>query len=84
MYLFVLQIPNSPKIYNAHLIINEKGSIVSVYRKVHLYDVNLPEKNIVIQESASAERGNEIIAPVQSPVGKVGLEIVSFAPVIWN
>ena len=30
--------------YNSHLIINDEGQIVSKYRKMHLFDVDLTSK----------------------------------------
>lgn len=32
------------KRYNTHVIINEEGLIVSKYRKIHLFDVDLTSK----------------------------------------
>ncbi|CAL1591333.1 unnamed protein product [Knipowitschia caucasica] len=60
------------RIYNSHLIINDKGEIVSVYRKAHLFDVELPEKGVSLKESAFTIPGPSLIAPVQTPIGKVG------------
>ncbi|XP_072315047.1 deaminated glutathione amidase [Eucyclogobius newberryi] len=63
------------RIYNSHIIINDKGDIVSIYRKAHLFDVELPEKGVSLKESASTIPGPSLIAPVQTPIGKVGLGI---------
>ncbi|KAJ0055786.1 hypothetical protein NL108_011413, partial [Boleophthalmus pectinirostris] len=63
------------RIYNSHIIINNKGDIVTVYRKAHLFDVELPEKGVSLKESASTIPGPSLIAPVQTPIGKVGLGI---------
>lgn len=63
------------RIYNSHIIINDKGDIVSVYRKSHLFDVELPEKGVSLKESAFTIPGPSLIAPVQTPIGKVGLGI---------
>ncbi|KAK7909921.1 hypothetical protein WMY93_014605 [Mugilogobius chulae] len=63
------------RIYNSHIIINDKGNIVSVYRKAHLFDVELPEKGISLKESSFTISGPSLIAPVQTPIGKVGLGI---------
>ena len=59
------------------MVINSEGQVVSVYRKIHLFDVNIPEKNIRIMESDYVVPGDEIVPPVETPVGKVGLAIVS-------
>ncbi|XP_028285198.1 deaminated glutathione amidase isoform X1 [Parambassis ranga] len=63
------------RIYNSHIIINDKGDIVSVYRKSHLFDVELPEKGVSLKESAFTIPGPSIVSPVQTPIGKVGLGI---------
>ncbi|XP_056298807.1 deaminated glutathione amidase [Pseudoliparis swirei] len=63
------------RIYNSHVIINDKGDIVSVYRKSHLFDVELPEKGVCLKESAFTVPGPGLVSPVQTPIGKVGLGI---------
>lgn len=71
------------KLRNTHLVINNKGEITKTYHKMHLYDVEIPSKNIKAYESNLVEAGNEITPPVQTPVGNVGLAIVSFL-VVFN
>ncbi|XP_028330115.1 deaminated glutathione amidase [Gouania willdenowi] len=63
------------RIYNSHVIINDKGDMVSVYRKSHLFDVELPEKGVSLKESSFTVPGPGIVSPVQTPIGKVGLGI---------
>lgn len=63
------------RIYNSHIIINNKGDVVAVYRKAHLFDVELPEKGVSLKESAFTIPGPSLIAPIQTPIGKVGLGI---------
>ncbi|XP_029610032.1 deaminated glutathione amidase [Salmo trutta] len=63
------------RIYNSHIIISEKGDIVSVYRKSHLFDVELPGRGVSLKESAFTIPGSSLIPPVQTPIGKVGLGI---------
>lgn len=63
------------RIYNSHIIINDKGDIISVYRKSHLFDVELPEKGVSLKESAFTIPGPSLTSPVQTPIGKVGLGI---------
>ncbi|XP_037615547.1 deaminated glutathione amidase [Sebastes umbrosus] len=63
------------RIYNSHIIINDKGDIISVYRKSHLFDVELPEKGVSLKESAFTIPGPSLVPPVQTPIGKVGLGI---------
>ncbi|XP_056883322.1 deaminated glutathione amidase isoform X1 [Takifugu flavidus] len=63
------------RIYNSHVIIDEQGKTVSVYRKSHLFDMELPEKGVSLKESAFTISGPSLVAPVQTPIGKVGLGI---------
>ena len=62
--------------YNSHVIISSTGEIVGAYDKTHLFDVELPEKNIKLKESDYVEKGGSIVEPVNSPIGKIGLGIV--------
>lgn len=66
---------NDRRIYNSHIIINDKGDIMSVYRKSHLFDVELPEKGVSLKESAFTIPGASLVPPVQTPIGKVGLGV---------
>ncbi|KAJ8919271.1 hypothetical protein NQ315_003855 [Exocentrus adspersus] len=65
-------------IYNSHILIDDAGEIVSVYRKIHLFDVTIPERNIFLKESDLNVGGTQICAPIDTPVGKVALSTVSF------
>ncbi|KAL2079216.1 hypothetical protein ACEWY4_024960 [Coilia grayii] len=63
------------RIYNSHVIINGQGDIVSVYRKGHLFDVELKEKGVSLKESSFTIPGPTLVPPVQTPIGKVGLAV---------
>lgn len=65
---------NSKKIKNTLLWIDETGLITQRYQKLHLFDmdqVNGPK----MKESDSVERGNEILKPFDSVIGKIGSAI---------
>lgn len=66
---------NSNKMYNTHIIIDDKGSLVQMYRKLHLFDVEIPERNVRLKESDFSNAGDHIVAPVDTPVGKIGMAI---------
>ena len=57
---------------------NDSGSIVAVYRKIHLFDIDVKD-GPRLKESDTCIPGNQIVPPVPTPVGNVGLAIVSFA-----
>ncbi|KAJ3271733.1 Nitrilase [Terramyces sp. JEL0728] len=57
---------------NSHLLINETGAI-SIYRKVHLFDLNLP--GTVLMESKSTIPGEKFVAPISTSIGRIGLAL---------
>lgn len=66
--------PEEKKILNAHIILDDQGDIRSIYHKVHLFNLEIP--NVVrLIESESYSAGNKLPEPVQTPIGKVGLGI---------
>lgn len=60
-------------VHNAAVLVDAAGSVAAVYRKVHLFDVDLAD-GTRLQESRSVRAGDEVLA-VESPVGKLGLSI---------
>ncbi|KAM5129842.1 deaminated glutathione amidase isoform 2-T2 [Mantella aurantiaca] len=62
------------RISNSHLILDDTGSIRSVYRKAHLFDVDL-QSGLSLKESDFTIPGAELVPPVCTPVGKVGLAV---------
>lgn len=61
------------KIHNSHVVINSTGDVVNVYRKLHLFDVVTPE--FKFRESDVVSNGNRIVPPIQTPIGKLGMQI---------
>jgi predicted amidohydrolase len=57
------------KMTNRSCWINENGDIEAYYDKIHLFDYG------ALRESNSVEAGNQIIPPVNTVVGRVGLSI---------
>lgn len=66
---------NKEKIYNTHILLDNKGNLVSTYRKVHLFDMDNKDTGIRLMESDYVIKGNEIVSPVSTPVGNLGLSI---------
>lgn len=64
--------------HNSHVIIDDSGNIVDVYRKLHLFDVDTPE--FKFRESNVVTGGDFIVAPLtNTPLDghQLGLLIVS-------
>lgn len=59
------------KVFNSHIIIDADGLTRAVYRKIHLFDVEVPN-GPVLMESRYTAPGSQIVA-VDSPVGRLGL-----------
>eukprot|EP01127_Copromyxa_protea_P000786 TRINITY_DN10696_c0_g1_i1.p1 TRINITY_DN10696_c0_g1~~TRINITY_DN10696_c0_g1_i1.p1 ORF type:complete len:197 (-),score=43.56 TRINITY_DN10696_c0_g1_i1:56-646(-) len=59
------------KIHNTHLVINNKGEVVAIYRKVHMFRVAI-EGGPNLDESRTTSRGEELVV-VDTPLGRLGL-----------
>ena len=57
------------RVYDTAVLINSKGKIISLYRKVHLYDA------LGFKESLKLMAGNSIEQPSQTSTGTIGLMI---------
>lgn len=56
-------------VYDTAYVINNRGSLVSFYRKLHLYDA------LGFKESKKLLSGDKISPPIMSPLGKLGMLI---------
>ena len=70
---FPEQIENSDKTYNTSVMLSSEGETLAVYRKIHLFDVELDEKNS-FQESSLVEAGSRSVT-VNTPWGCFGMAI---------
>lgn len=61
------------KVYNTHVIINDRGQIQAHYHKIHLFDVSIPGK-VELRESSTTSPGTKLVV-CDSPIGKLGLSI---------
>jgi len=62
------------RVYGACPVYDADGKARAVYRKIHLFDVDLVDKQESYRESNSMFPGDEVVT-VNTPVGKVGLTI---------
>ncbi|KAI2489971.1 carbon-nitrogen hydrolase [Fragilaria crotonensis] len=62
-------------VYNTHIILNDKGHVISKYRKVHLFDVCIPDRGVDARESRTTTAGDKSLVVCDSPLGILGLTI---------
>lgn len=61
--------PKPNRVYDTSFVIGKNGKIISVYRKIHLYDA------LGFKESNKLYRGSSITKPVKTSIGKMGMMI---------
>jgi len=61
------------RVYNSHILVSPEGNIAANYKKIHLFDVDI-KGGARLMESEGTMPGTEIGDPVQTAVGKVGLQ----------
>jgi predicted amidohydrolase len=66
--------PQQGKCYGASIVYDSEGSASPIYRKIHLFDVDLPERDEHYRESATMDFGDDLVV-VPSPLGQLGLTI---------
>ena len=63
------------KRYNTHVVLDSNGVVRSTYRKVHLFDLELPGQGVALRESNVTLPGTEAPPVVETPVGRCGLAV---------
>ena len=66
--------PEAERVYGACPVYDANGEQRACYRKIHLFDVKLPDRDESYQESYSMFPGDDPVA-IETPVGIVGLTI---------
>ena len=69
-----LKSPEPERVFGACPVYNSAGEQQALYRKMHLFDVKLPDCEESYQESWSMYPGDDLVA-VDTPAGRVGLTI---------
>ncbi|XP_031632444.1 nitrilase and fragile histidine triad fusion protein NitFhit, partial [Contarinia nasturtii] len=62
------------KMHNSHIVINNAGELVAVYRKLHLFDVETSEFRF--QESKVISSGNNLVSPLTDTPLQGGLGLL--------
>jgi deaminated glutathione amidase len=65
--------PDKDRCYNTHVLLDDTGHTVATYRKLHLFDVDIPGGPKLL-ESNGTIAGDELKV-VDSPIGRLGLSI---------
>ena len=61
------------KVYNTCVVADPSGRIAAIYRKIHLFDVQIPGA-AEFRESRTVEPGKDVVV-VETPLGAIGLSI---------
>ena len=69
-----LKVPGSARVAAASLVYDAEGGQQARYDKIHLFDVDLPERNEVYRESANMQPGRQPVV-IDTPLGRVGLSV---------
>jgi deaminated glutathione amidase len=67
------QLPGSPKVANACIHLRADGTVAAIYRKMHLFDVDLPD-GTTLTESDTVVPGTEPVV-TETPFGTLGLSV---------
>ncbi|AMN46645.1 nitrilase [Steroidobacter denitrificans] len=65
---------SADKVAAASLLFDERGRCVTRYDKIHLFDVEIPEREERYRESATIMPGSELVV-VPTPIGRLGLAV---------
>lgn len=65
---------DAERVYGACPVYNSNGDVETIYRKIHLFDVDLVDEQESYRESRSMYPGDDVVT-VETPCGRVGLTI---------
>ena len=67
------RIPRSPRIHNTSILLGPDGKRLAVYRKMHLFDIDIPG-GVTLIESKTVKPGDRPVG-VETSLGRFGLSI---------
>jgi predicted amidohydrolase len=67
-------LPGSERVHNTSVLVAPDGAIEAVYRKIHLFDVDLGATGGVFTESKSIAAGDEVVV-ADTEIGGIGLSV---------
>ncbi len=66
-------IPDAPRVYNTAVLLGPDGKLLACYRKMHLFDVDIPGIES-LKESRAVAPGSDVVV-AESTCGRIGLSI---------
>ena len=69
---FPERVADSDRVHNTSVLVSPEGEIEAIYRKIHLFDVDLVEGSY--RESTRIAAGDEVVV-AKTPVGGIGLSV---------
>jgi nitrilase len=69
-----LKSDNEERCFGASMVFDPHGELRACYRKIHLFDVDLPDRDEHYRESASMMHGDNVVV-VDTAAGRTGLSI---------
>jgi nitrilase len=69
-----LKSENEERCFGASMVFDPHGELRACYRKIHLFDVDLPDRDEQYRESASMMHGDDVVV-VDTAAGRTGLSI---------
>jgi predicted amidohydrolase len=67
------RVPGDPRVRNTSVLLGPDGATIAVYRKIHLFDIDLPGMEH-LKESKAVVPGDEVVT-AETALGPVGLSI---------
>lgn len=69
----ILERTEGPKVFNTSLLFDSGGNLAACYRKLHLFDVDIPG-HVSVRESDTRTGGQEVVA-ARTELGTIGLSV---------
>ena len=67
------RVDDGPRAHNTACVFGPDGALLATYRKIHLFDVDLPGR-VVVRESDTRMPGDQVMT-VATPLGTLGLSV---------
>jgi nitrilase len=68
-------VPGETRVHNTSVAISPRGEIVAVYRKIHLFDVDLSAQGGQVYRESERVAPGSTLASFETPAGVVGLSV---------